>query len=112
MEIRIEKLGRVIAVHLGGDMDHDAFEGKRDQVISAIFEADRPALLMDFTDVKSITSTGLGFLISMYKHVCSRGGDFGLMGLTSELRELLALTGLDQIIEIHDSPEAFRAAVG
>ena len=60
-------------------------------------------LLLDFREVRYLTSAMLGILVSLSRKAQETGGRFRLCGLRPEIRELFAITGLDRVMEISPS---------
>jgi anti-anti-sigma factor len=57
-------------------------------------------LLLDLQSIRYVSSTGLGALVAFNRRVCSAGGRFALLNVAPVVREALAVTRLDQIIEV------------
>ena len=58
-------------------------------------------LIIDLSELKTIGSVGIGVLFSIVKKIKTHGGDFKVIGVSPEVGELLKLSKIDQIIEIH-----------
>ncbi|MGF1498331.1 MAG: STAS domain-containing protein [Elainellaceae cyanobacterium] len=69
------------------------------------------ALLIDLGNVLFMDSRGLGVLLTAQKSVKKRGGEFALCALQEQARMVLELTNTNQIFQIYDTPEAFRASI-
>ena len=61
------------------------------------------ALVLDLEHVAFVDSTGLGVLVSAHRRAKSVGGRFMLANLSVNLREVLRVTHLDQVIVIEGS---------
>ncbi|MBM7866066.1 STAS domain-containing protein [Heliobacterium gestii] len=57
-------------------------------------------LVMDLTRVQYIDSTGISFIIGLYKSTCSTGKTFKLTGLNQDLLGLFRLMKLDKIFDM------------
>ncbi|MCI0745488.1 MAG: STAS domain-containing protein [Verrucomicrobia subdivision 3 bacterium] len=69
-----------------------------------------PALLLDFTEVSRIDSSGLATLMEYYQHAQSFGGRLALAGLTGRVQSLFYLVRFSEIFPIHSSiDEALQA---
>jgi len=60
-------------------------------------------ILLDFSSVKFIDSSGLSVIITIFKKLRAVGGNLILCGLNSQPFELLKTTQLHRIIKIVDS---------
>jgi anti-anti-sigma factor len=69
-------------------------------------------ILVDFTHVDYIDSTGIGFLIGIYTSVTKvPEGRFGLVNANRRVREVLELTRLAQVIQIYPNEAAALQAM-
>jgi len=66
-------------------------------------QQDRPALVVDLTDVGFIDSTGLGVLVTTLKHVRESGGTLDVVVTSARVHKVFALTGLDVVIPLHET---------
>jgi stage II sporulation protein AA (anti-sigma F factor antagonist) len=70
-------------------------------------------ILVDFSNVDYIDSTGIGFLIGIYTSVTkSPSGKFALAGTNRRVREVLELTRLAQVIPIYPNEAAALQELG
>jgi anti-sigma B factor antagonist len=63
-------------------------------------------ILLNFTNVDYIDSSGVGELVSAYTTVANRGGQLRLLGLTKKIRELLAITKLLTVFDAYDDEKS------
>lgn len=61
------------------------------------------ALVVDLSDVGFIDSTGLGVLVTTLKHVRESGGSLDVVVTSPRVLKVLALTGLDVVIPLHET---------
>jgi anti-sigma B factor antagonist len=59
-------------------------------------------ILMNLAGISYIDSTGLGELVSGYRLVKSEGGDLKLLNLTKKINDLLQITRLYTVFDIHN----------
>ncbi|MZP29961.1 STAS domain-containing protein [Heliobacterium undosum] len=57
-------------------------------------------LVIDLTRVQYIDSTGISFIIGLYKSTCGNGKNFRLTGLNEDLLGLFRLMKLDKIFDM------------
>lgn len=58
-----------------------------------------------------LDSTGIGFVVQIYKNVKDCGGQFVLANMNHRVREVLELTRLDQIISTFEDEQSALAAL-
>jgi anti-anti-sigma factor len=61
------------------------------------------SLVLDLGSVKRIDAAGLAALITLYAEACKAGHTLTVSNLTRHVREILALVGLDRLLESSDS---------
>jgi anti-sigma B factor antagonist len=59
-------------------------------------------LLLNLADVSYIDSSGIGELVSAYTAVSSQGGQLKLLNLTKKVHDLLQITKLYTVFDVHD----------
>jgi anti-sigma B factor antagonist len=70
-------------------------------LIRKSLERGRHLILLDLADVEYIDSTGLGELVSAYRLTKSRGGEVKLLKLNKKVTDLLQVTKLYAVFDIH-----------
>lgn len=87
-------------VGVAGEVDVATAPGLRSRLIDLIAEG-RHRLVVDLSWVDFIDSTGLGVLIGALKRVRSHGGDLQLVVDDPRVHKIFAITGLEQVFDIH-----------
>jgi anti-anti-sigma factor len=67
--------------------------------------------IVDLGEVPYIDSTGLAFLVDLYKILQSRGGQLALAGANARVLEVLALTRIGELIPGFDDQESALATL-
>ena len=103
------RVGDVTVVHL---MDSRAavFE-MLDLLDNAVEDGAVGKILLDFGGIQQVSSAALGKLVKLMSRAHSVRGRLALCGLHSDLRQVLRITKLDAIFEIHDSEAQGLAAL-
>ena len=60
------------------------------------------SLLLNLADVTYIDSSGIGELVSAYTGVAKQGGALKLLNLTKKVHDLLQITKLYTVFDVHD----------
>jgi anti-sigma B factor antagonist len=67
-------------------------------------------ILLNLKDVSYIDSSGIGELVSAYTTITNGGGHLKLLGLTHRVKDLLQITKLYTVFDIHeDEAHAVRS---
>ena len=59
-------------------------------------------ILLNLSDVSYIDSSGIGELVSGFTSVSNQGGDLKLLGLTKRVKDLLQITKLYTVFDVHE----------
>jgi anti-sigma B factor antagonist len=59
-------------------------------------------ILLNLSDVTYIDSSGIGEMVSGYTTVTNHGGVLKLLGLNKRVKDLLQITKLYTVFEVHD----------
>ena len=76
-----------------------------DQLNALVAEADAPKLVLDFASVAHMSSSALGVLITLHKHIRGKGGQLRLCNIEPAIYEVFVITRLSEIFQICDSRE-------
>ena len=88
-----------------GEIDLHAAPALRAE-LATCSAAKTPVVLLDFSEVDYIDSSGLAMLIEYLKASADFGGKLGLFGLKKKVRAVFELVRLDQLFVIgEDGPE-------
>jgi anti-sigma B factor antagonist len=78
--------------------------------IRELLEQQRLKVLVNLGDINYIDSSGIGELVSAYTTVKNRGGELKLLHLTKKVHDLLQITKLYTVFEVHsDEMAALRS---
>jgi anti-sigma B factor antagonist len=118
MPIRVRSAGQVQIVELSGDftIGRSSLAKPLDlqgrpmddlgEVLSALFDRGFRQILLDLRHVTFIDSAGLGELVASKKRALERGGDIKILRPAQRVHELLVMTLLTRIFEIHEDEAA------
>ncbi len=112
MEIPVEKTESVtIAMIPVDELDaSNAGEFKRD--MAPVLESDT-RVVMDFSRLRFIDSSGLGAVLSCLRQLSAKGGDLKLCGMSKQVRSTFELVRMHRIFDIFPTrEEAVRAFSG
>jgi anti-sigma B factor antagonist len=59
-------------------------------------------ILLNLSEVSYIDSSGIGELVSGFTTVTNQGGSLKLLGLTKRVKDLLQITKLYTVFDVHD----------
>lgn len=90
----------VLIAYLSGDIDHHSAAQMR-EIIDRQAEGCLPSrLVLDFRDVSFMDSSGIGLVMGRYKLMKSMNGELAAVNLSSHLKKVMKLAGLDLLAVI------------
>ena len=98
--IRSEWNGDSLPVYLEGEIAHGQRQHGRQGSDAALKTRPVSKLVLDFSDVHFMDSSGVGMIIGRYKTVKALGGQVYARGLNPPISRLFRLAGLHRIITI------------
>ncbi len=75
-----------------------------------LVKKDQKKILLNMREVTYIDSSGIGELVSAYTSITNQGGHLKLLGLTHRVKDLLQITKLYTVFDVHeDEAHAVRS---
>ncbi len=108
MQIEKTGSGNTITLRLSGEIDLHASPTLRSELQDCV-RSKSPNLLLDFSNVDYIDSSGLATLIEYVRESGSFGGKIALFGLQKKVRTIFDLVRLNELFVISET--AAEAAV-
>jgi stage II sporulation protein AA (anti-sigma F factor antagonist) len=101
MDVQTEIRGNAVLARLSGEIDLAGADNLRNSLESALDDnLGARHLIVNFSDVTYIDSSGLGVLLGRYKRVTRNGGKVFIVGAVPQVRKILEMSGL-----LHIMPE-------
>lgn len=91
-----EKEGTLIA-HIGCDIDHHTAKPMREKIDKKLLEIRPKALMLDFSGVGFMDSSGLGLILGRVEKASEAGASVYLVGLSPTLMKLVRLSGIERV---------------
>ena len=105
VQVKWERKDGILIAMLIGHIDSSNADRFQRIVESGVDEEDH-ALILDFERVFFISSAGLRISLIISRKFNESGKKFGVCALSDPIRNVLAISGFDQIIPIYDSRAA------
>jgi anti-sigma B factor antagonist len=86
-------------------LEETDIQALRESIMSVIEQAERINLILDFCNVRFLSSAVLGLLISVSKKVYEHDGQFRLCNINPRIYEIFKITRLTKIFDIYDDRE-------
>jgi anti-anti-sigma factor len=96
LRLQCDRSGPTLTAYLDGDLDITTSAVALD-VIDRITD-DTTRVVLDLSGLSFCDSSGLGVFVQIHRRAEDVGAEFNLYQVTPALREVLAVTGLDQVL--------------
>ncbi|SFO62631.1 anti-sigma B factor antagonist [Algoriphagus ornithinivorans] len=95
-------------LYIQGDLIGDEVGPKLVEVVSDAIEEGTKNFVIDLSEVRYISSSGIGLLITMLTKMRNVGGEVYLTSPSDHVKKLLIITKLNNIFTVFDSVEEFQ----
>jgi anti-sigma B factor antagonist len=109
LQLSTSRSGERAVVHVAGEVDLGTAAALGEHALDAVRDVS-PHVVLDVSGVSFMDSTGLKVLLTISRRAELAGGSFTVAGATRAVRRILSLTGLDQVLRLHDTVEDALAA--
>ena len=100
MSVKIEFENEVLLCRLCGEIDHHTTLPIRLDIDDRIENCRPQTVILDFSDVTFMDSSGIGLVMGRYKLLNEFGGVLEITGLSNNSYKVMRLAGLDRIASI------------
>lgn len=104
----IQKDSNANFLYIQGDLIGDEVGPKLVELVSDAIQDGAKTFVIDLSDVRYISSSGIGLLITMLTKMRNVGGEVYLTSPSEHVKKLLIITKLNNIFTVYDSVEDFK----
>ena len=105
--------GHVLIACVKGDVDHHTAARLRNQVDGTMKEHGCRDIVLDFSDVDFMDSSGIGVVLGRYKKLVKKGGRVYVAGCSNHMEKILDMAGVFSVAgKAADSEEALSLMDG
>lgn len=97
--MHIERTDKTIHVHLSGEIDHHTSANIRNEIDTNLFKYTPSELILDFSDVTFMDSSGVGLVMGRYKNAKNINCKTAVTGLNKRDKRILLMSGMENNIE-------------
>lgn len=98
--------GNVLVLDIRGQITLGEETGALREKVKQLVAAGHTRIILDLAEVNYIDSAGLATLVWVYTSARKQGGDVKLLRLTKRVHDLLQITRLSTVFEVHDTLES------
>lgn len=100
MAVKIETKGEVVTAYLSGELDHHTAKEMREGIDTAI-QVNMPTLLIiDFSDVTFMDSSGIGLVMGRYRLLSKTGAELHISGMSEQIYKVMKLAGIEKLAKL------------
>lgn len=112
MKATIRQVDSVTVVDISGRITLGEGCAQLRELIRGQLTKGNKRVLINLADVTYIDSSGIGELVSAYTAVTNQGGELKLLKLTQKVHDLLQITKLYTVFNVHDDEAKAIASFG
>ena len=95
-----ELVGRNLMIRLPEELDHHSCQTLRQDTEQCLENYDIARIVLDFSAVSFMDSTGIGVILGRYKRMRELGGDVALYGAGRRIRKLIRMSGIEKLARV------------
>ncbi len=100
MAVKINVTGEVVTAYLTGELDHHTAKDMREAVDNAV-ELNMPSLLvLDFSGITFMDSSGIGLVMGRYRNLQKTGAVLHITGAPPTIHKVLKLAGIEKLAKL------------
>ncbi|MBL4938106.1 anti-sigma F factor antagonist [Clostridium sp. YIM B02515] len=105
MYLKFQKEDEKLVVYMMGELDHHSAEEVRSKIDDRLDRENINKLVMDFTNVTFMDSSGIGVVIGRFKKISLKKGDVCITNVNNSVKRVFDLSGMFKIIKLYDNVE-------
>jgi anti-sigma B factor antagonist len=106
IKLNTRQVGDVTVVDLAGRITLGEGSSTMRDALRDLLAKGNKKILLNLGEVSYIDSSGIGELVSAFTTVTNQGGQLKLLGLNKRIKDLLQITKLYTVFEVHDEESA------
>lgn len=107
-DILVQRIKQVTVVNFqdASMLDSAHIDRVGEALYKLVDDEDRRQIILDFTDVKFLSSAALGVLVNLQKKAGKVKGQVLICGLRDEIHKVFKITNLDKLFKFHPDEHA------
>lgn len=94
-----------LIVKIMGELDHHSAEEVRIKIDDRLERENINNLVMDFSGVSFMDSSGIGVVLGRYKKISLKKGSMSIVNVHGSVQRVFELSGIFKIIKLYDNIE-------
>ena len=110
VKLNTRQVGDVTVIDISGRITLGEGSSALRDILRDLTAKGNHKILLNLSDVSYIDSSGIGELVSGFTSVSNAGGTLKLLGLTKRVKDLLQITKLYTVFDVHEEePHAIKS---
>lgn len=105
MNLQFNVQGNVLIVTMIGELDHHSAEEVRNKIDDRLDREGITKLVLDFSGIKFMDSSGIGVVIGRYKKLSLKHGSVCVSNINESVGRIFEISGMFKIIKLYDTVE-------
>jgi anti-sigma B factor antagonist len=106
VKLSTRQVGNVTVIDVAGRITLGEGSSALRETLRDLIAKNQNKILLNLADVSYIDSSGIGELVSGYTTVTNTGGSLKLLNLNKRVKDLLQITKLYTVFEVHEDEAA------
>lgn len=106
--LRSMRDGERLLVGLDGELDHFCAQSVRRELDSMLRDPTVRQLILDFSGLTFMDSSGIGVILGRYRVLRERGGSMGVIHMNDHVSRIFHMSGIDRVIHQLDKVQEAR----
>jgi len=106
MKASIRQIDDIAVVDLSGRMELGEGSTILRETVKDLLKKGQKKILVNLGDINYIDSSGIGELVAAFTSARNQGGELKLLHLTKKVKDVLQITKLYTVFEVHDDEAA------
>ncbi len=102
VKLNTRQVGDVTVIDISGRITLGEGSSALRDILRDLTAKGNTKILLNLSDVSYIDSSGIGELVSGFTSVSNAGGTLKLLGLTKRVKDLLQITKLYTVFDVHE----------
>lgn len=94
-QVTIHEDGKTLLAELSGEIDHHGAASVRAEIDERVTACSPAVLVLDFSAVTFMDSSGIGLILGRHKLVSALGGVVVVQKAPADIKRMLAIAGID-----------------
>lgn len=90
--------GDRLMVRLAGELDHCCAQAVRRELDALLTDPSIHSLILDFSALQFMDSSGIGVILGRYRRLRDRGGQVAVIHMNQHVARIFHMSGLDRVI--------------